>query len=255
MSVATQDKIDIGFVRDCFNTPGHAGKYAEHAKNLGLFRSERALVYKYFSKDDRILDIGCGAGRTTIPLYELGYCTVIGVDLTPAMIDHARSLAEALGHPIPFEVGDATSLRFDDASFDAALFSAQGLMCIPGRENRLEALREARRVLRPGGCFIFTTHDRDQGRRWASYWGRERVRWEQGRQDPRFLDFGDRIVDDEGEPTFIHIPTRRGVVDMLSEAGLTLVEDKMRAQEWEKAGSANAAAPECRMWVTRRPAE
>ena len=101
--------------------------------------------------EDRILDIGCGAGRTTIALYRLGYLKVQGVDLSNGMIEQAISLAEQAGYSLRFDVGDAISLEYGDETFGGALFSAQGLMCIPGGNNRLQALKQVKRVLRPGG--------------------------------------------------------------------------------------------------------
>ena len=111
-----EQKVDLEFVRGTWEDPEHLGDYVEAVDKVGLWDSERMLISKYFTKEDRILDIGCGAGRTTIALYRLGYLKVLGVDLSSGMIDHATSLAKQAGYPIPFEVGDATSLRYDDDS-------------------------------------------------------------------------------------------------------------------------------------------
>ena len=242
-------KVDLEFVRETWEVPRHLADYVEAVSKVGLWDSEHLLVSKYFSKENRILDIVCGAGRTTIALYRLGHLKVQGVDLSNGMIEWAVSLAEQAGYPIPFETGDAVSLRFGDESFDGALFSAQGLMCIPKASNRLQALREVKRVLRPGGHFIFTTHDRHAAQEFASFWEEERARWEKGTQDQRLLEYGDRIVVDSETPTFIHIPTREDVAQVVHESGLVVVEDSLRSELCIDTEAAREFSSDCRMWV------
>jgi ubiquinone/menaquinone biosynthesis C-methylase UbiE len=250
-----EPQIDKKFVRECWEDPSHLTDYVEAVNGVGLWDSERLLVEKYLSKTDRVLDIGCGAGRATIGLYRLGYLKVQGVDLSRGMIDHAVSLADKGGYPIPFEVGDATDLQYDDRSFNAALFTAQGFMCIPGADRRLAALREIRRVLRPGGHLIFTTHERHAPPEFASFWEEETARWENGTQDRRLLEFGDRIARDSGVPTYIHIPARNEVAKMVAEAGLAVVEDTMRSDLSSESDAVRWTSSDCRMWVAQRPSD
>jgi ubiquinone/menaquinone biosynthesis C-methylase UbiE len=61
---------------------------------------------------------------------------------------------------IDFSIGDAKHIDAPNNSYDAAIFSFNGLMMIPGRRNRLQAMKEIERVLKDKGYFIFTTHDR-----------------------------------------------------------------------------------------------
>ncbi len=248
-----EPQVDTKFVRECWEDPSHLTDYVKAVDGVGLWESERLLVSKYLSKAERILDIGCGAGRATIALYRLGYLKVRGVDLSRGMIDHAISLADKGGYSIPFEVGDATILQYDSKSFDGALFTAQGFMCIPGADRRLRALRGIRRVLRPRGHLIFTTHERHAAPEFASFWEEEKARWENGTQDRRLLEFGDRIAKDSGVPTYIHIPARTEVAEMVAEAGLAVVEDAMRSDLGSEIDAVRWFSSECRMWVVRRP--
>ncbi len=64
---------------------------------------------------DRVLDCATGTGDLAIRFSKAG-ASVVGIDFTPEMIELARGKAPN----IPFEVGDVTSLRFDDQSFDIA---------------------------------------------------------------------------------------------------------------------------------------
>ena len=145
-------------------------------------------------------------------------------------------------------------MPYDDASFDGALFSFQGLMCIPGAKRRLNVLREVRRVVRPDSHFVFTTHDRDLPR-WVDFWRDERDRWDRGKQDSRLHEFGDRIIPDYGLLTYIHIPTRAEIASLVADAGFILVQDRLRSQIANESEAIRKFSAECRMWVVRRPRE
>jgi SAM-dependent methyltransferase len=153
-----------------FGTPGMSAETranvetfsSSEANNLyidratdGLFLQEQKAIERYFSKPDaRVLDLGCGTGRVTHRLSEMGY-DVIGVDPSDSMIDVATSV-----HPqIDFVVGDGTDLHFQDDAFDYVLFSYYGLDYIYPEEQRIRALREIYRVLKPGGIFVFSSHN------------------------------------------------------------------------------------------------
>lgn len=108
---------------------------------------------KYLSTPRTILDMGCGTGRTTTHLKTIGH-TLIGVDVAPNMICAARDK-----HPdIDFMVGDASDIRFRDGYFDAVLFSFNGLDCLYPYKNRVKAMNEINRVLKPDGLFIYSSH-------------------------------------------------------------------------------------------------
>ena len=221
---------------------------------IGLWKSERLLIDRYLPRDGAVLDIGCGAGRTTFGMYEAGYRGLTGFDLSTTMIAAAWRIAAERDLAVRFDIADATSMPYDDASFDGALFSFQGLMCIPGGKRRLKVLREVRRVLRPDSHFVFTTHDRDLPR-WVDFWREERDRWDRGNQDPRLLEFGDRIIPDSGLPTYIHIPARAEVRSLIADAGLDLVEDRLRSEVANESEAIRKISAECRLWVVRRPQE
>lgn len=113
---------------------------------------EKFIISKYFK--GKVLDIGCGCGRTTSYLDENGF-KVIGFDITEEMIDYAKKKFPK----IDFRVGDACKMDFKDNSFDVAFFSFNGLDYIHPEKKRFGAIKEIERVLKPGGLFVYSSHD------------------------------------------------------------------------------------------------
>jgi SAM-dependent methyltransferase len=106
----------------------------------------------------RMLDVGVGAGRTTVHFAPL-VAEYVGVDYAPSLVAAARSRFALADPPLRFEVADARDLaRFDDEAFDLVLFSVNGIDCLD-HAGRLASLREMRRVCRPGGFLFFSSHN------------------------------------------------------------------------------------------------
>ncbi len=96
-----------------------------------------------------VLDCGCGSGTITTGLAEVvSPGEVVGVDHEPVQVEQARALAAERGvDNVRFETADVFALPFADGTFDAA-FAHAVLMHVG---DRVAALREMRRVVRPGG--------------------------------------------------------------------------------------------------------
>ena len=110
-----------------------------------------AWLRQHLAADARILDYGCGYGRTLHELASLGYVNTVGVDFAPRMIARGRRGFPALDlrtiHDLP--------LPEPDGSFDAVLLLAV-LTCIPDDGAQARLIREVRRLLRPGGLLFLS---------------------------------------------------------------------------------------------------
>ena len=128
---------------------------ADYEAVAGLTPCEQVLFDRYIPIGSDVLDLGVGAGRTVEPLRARAR-RYVGVDYAPNMIESCLTRFP----DVEFHMGDAADLsRFDDGSFDAVVFSFNGIDCLYPDEARLRCLDECRRVLRPGGTFVLSVHN------------------------------------------------------------------------------------------------
>jgi len=136
------------------------------------------------------LDIGCGNGRHLIPAAEK--CRLaIGFDISIKMLEVARkNLGEKGMRNVMLVRGDARRLPFPDDFFDGILFIA-ALHNIKGRDGRIKALEEVKRVLKPDGRALISVWSKWQ-ERWRRYFilhpfkGDIYVPWRRGVEVKRF---------------------------------------------------------------------
>ena len=129
--------------------------YADRITDPELFVQERKAVDRYFTDmDASVLDVGCGAGRISHLLHERGF-DVTGIDVSEPLVEKAQSLFPE----IDFHIADVRELPFDPKSFDHVIFSWFGLDYVLPKSERIEALREIWRVLKPSGIVVFSSHN------------------------------------------------------------------------------------------------
>ena len=104
----------------------------------------------------RVLELAAGTGVVTRALASMldKDVAIVATDLNQAMLDEAASIGTA--RPVEWQQADAMQLPFEDESFDAVVCQF-GVMFFP---DKSKAFAQARRVLRPGGVFIFNVWDR-----------------------------------------------------------------------------------------------
>ena len=99
----------------------------------------------------RGLDVGCGEGSNTRLLAQRG-ALMQAIDIAPTFIRHAQAAEDAGPLGIAYRIADAMNLPFAEGTFDFVT-AFMSLMDVPDQGN---ALKETRRVLRPGGFLQFS---------------------------------------------------------------------------------------------------
>jgi SAM-dependent methyltransferase len=134
---------------------GYYETYQEEARlrsgwgALELARTQELILRHLEAPTRRVLDVGGAAGVYSEWLGSLGR----EVHLVDAVPKHVVEARRACRHIASAEVGDARTLAWGNGSFDAVLLMGP-LYHLTGREERVAALREARRVLRPNGLLF-----------------------------------------------------------------------------------------------------
>lgn len=129
-----------------------APRLASHAGILERARTLDLLSRHLPPPPARVLDVGGGPGLYSVWLAGRGYDVRL-LDPVPLHVDQARAAAAAAGVALDVAIGDARSLPDADSSADAVLLMGP-LYHLTERVDRLAALSEARRVLRPGGALM-----------------------------------------------------------------------------------------------------
>jgi ubiquinone/menaquinone biosynthesis C-methylase UbiE len=133
-----------------FTTPAAVDEYSVYR----LDPEEKYLFAKYYKPGDRILDLACGVGRTTLLLYEMGL-SVQGLDASEVLISTAKRRLPYL----ELRVGSYDHIKEPDSTFSHVLISFNGIDYAFPESQRLAALRECARVLKPGGTLIYSSHN------------------------------------------------------------------------------------------------
>ncbi len=136
-------------------------------RHRSIFRRElEALAERW--REGKLLNLGCAHGPDFAPFktnFELH-----GVDLSIEMLRLARKYAQKYEFKVNLAVADVCSLPYRDNAFDYAIAVAT-YHHVKGKTSRLAALRELKRVLKPGGQALVTVWNRWQPRFWFK--GRE----------------------------------------------------------------------------------
>ncbi|NHN33687.1 class I SAM-dependent methyltransferase [Paenibacillus agricola] len=109
------------------------------------------LQHFHIPKESKILEVGCGTGRTSCFLSLNGY-SITAMDIQPEMLIKAKKRAEAQGLQVDFVEGDIGSIPFESNQFDVILAES-----VTNFAEASTALSEYYRVLKPGG----TLYDRE----------------------------------------------------------------------------------------------
>ena len=148
MSNSDTDKVFTGSIPKLYESYLVPLIFEPYATDLGNRLASRSLT--------RVLEIAAGTGVVTRKLASVlpESVAIVATDLNQSMLDMASAVGTT--RPVDWRQADAMQLPFGDATFDAVVCQF-GVMFFP---EKSKAFSEARRVLRPGGVFIFNVWDR-----------------------------------------------------------------------------------------------
>ncbi|HEX5410353.1 MAG TPA: class I SAM-dependent methyltransferase [Terriglobia bacterium] len=127
-----------------------------------------AEIQKHVGPRCRVLDYGCGYGRSLRELHEAGFANLYGIDYSAGMI--ARAARE---NPLArYARNSGSVIPFTDGSFDAVLLLAV-LTCIPNSDEQARLFSELHRVLNEGGILyvsdLLINHDERNRERYKRF--------------------------------------------------------------------------------------
>jgi 2-polyprenyl-3-methyl-5-hydroxy-6-metoxy-1,4-benzoquinol methylase len=115
--------------------------------------SEQFYIEQARGSGGRVLELGCGSGRLTIPIAQKGI-DIVGADLSPSMLQSARAKGTAAGLQIPFVQTDMR--QFDlGARFSTILIPGNSLLHLLTIKDLKQCFASVRRHLAPGGKLVF----------------------------------------------------------------------------------------------------
>jgi len=158
-------------IKKYVTTPSVALEYDSYFKETKLFQFDTQILERYITEKKSIIDLGCGTGRHLLHFARKG-CPVFGADLSEHMLRCSAEKLRKENLSAKIVRANLLEIPFKDDSFSYGLcmFSTIGL--ISGKRNRGAFLKEARRILQPGGLFFVHVHNRlfnvfdSWGRRW-----------------------------------------------------------------------------------------
>src|SRR6185503_13066739 len=137
----------------------HAGLWTGPADRSSLAEAQDRLTDLFVERvgvgaGQILLDVGCGTGAPALRAARALGCRAVGLTVSGAQVFRARDLARGAGlaQRVDFLMADAGALPFGDAGFDGA-WALESIFHVA---DRRAALREMRRVLRPGGRVVLT---------------------------------------------------------------------------------------------------
>ncbi len=135
----------------------HGQAAAASWSDVRVMEMEVREISKYLSDHDRVLDVGCANGFSTVQFARQRQIRIRGLDYIPEMIAEAHRRLDALSThlrgTVEFAQGDITSLEEPDGAYDRVV-TIRVLINLRNWDLQLQALRECARVLKPGGTLL-----------------------------------------------------------------------------------------------------
>lgn len=144
----------VEFSRQTYARPGSIASFSQTDLVLSGFNEiEENFLKKIPARHGKILIVGVGGGREAIPLARMGF-EITGLDFVRSMAETARKNVASRGLKIEVRVQDISEINFPPESFDIVWLSPDLYSAIPTRMRRIEMLKRAEAILRPGGFVL-----------------------------------------------------------------------------------------------------
>ncbi len=144
-------RLSLAFY-DTIDKDGLAG-FSKKKWDRAILKQVEALL----NKDQKILDVGCGYGRISLPLLKKGY-DIYGIDLSKKYITELKRDLSSASLKTRFRVADMCALPFDDATFDVVLCLWSVIDELLFIKDQVQAVKEMKRVLKKGGFAFIEGH-------------------------------------------------------------------------------------------------
>ena len=154
-------KLDAGEIRHFWKEQAlrHKTDPAASWSDVRVIELEIDAIAARLEEGDRVLDIGCANGYSTVEYARRKKVRIRGIDYIPEMIGNARERLAREGSALlgtaEFEVGDVTALAEPPGSWDKAIVT-RVVINLPDWERQRTALREIAQVVRPGGLLLLS---------------------------------------------------------------------------------------------------
>lgn len=147
----SDDKAAIQSVGEKYQV--EAFQYRRHLlkefENLNI-----SMIKNHIKKESKILVAGSGIGHEAVAIAKMG-CQVMGIDISPKMIEISSEKAAKAGVQPKFELMDVTDITIKDRDYAAVIFTPAVYSFIPQQEVRIRMLKKMHQILEPDGKVIF----------------------------------------------------------------------------------------------------
>lgn len=137
-------------------------KFEEYEVNQKMNEAETTLLKGLIGKNEKVLEMGCGTGRLTAELAKDGF-DITGFDFTKRHAEITKQAIEKNGQEGKVFQGDWHHNAVKDGGFSTVYSLGRNILHDYSIVDQVQLFREAARILRPGGKFIFDIPDREKG--------------------------------------------------------------------------------------------
>ena len=153
-------KYSIEQIRDFWTEQAreHGQSFAASWSDRPVMEMEVRQILSFIDDGDRVLDVGCANGWSTVQFAAAKSISIRGVDYIPEMIAQAQQRLEATGGKltnVSFDVGNILDLKEPSGAYDKVVV-IRVLINLRSWENQLRGIQECARVVRPGGLLLLS---------------------------------------------------------------------------------------------------